>query len=180
MNHGIHAMLPAGRRVTLESFWLMDIQSLCHIPNKPDNKYFPCEVGVLRYSLNQGVQSKFHRFIVPGQYITTSGSHTCKPSILWLVCFIICNVPVGPIPIGYRYEAQSTSESTNQIPVEGTPDAIGDYRKLLGELEHYLTCDGTTADIPPVFTKVSCKSQDAGVSSFSWVYLSTEFVCLSS
>lgn len=62
----IGALLPAGKRATLEDIWLIDIQSLCHIPNKDDCKYLPCELGVVRYSLNQGIQSKFHRFIRPG------------------------------------------------------------------------------------------------------------------
>ncbi len=63
----VRAMLPPGNKVTLECFWVMDIQSLCHIPHKPDHKYLPCEIGVLCYSLNHGIHSKFHRFIKPGQ-----------------------------------------------------------------------------------------------------------------
>ena len=66
-SEAIHAMLPAGKRATLEDIWVMDIQSLCHIPQKPDCMYLPCEIGVLRYSLNQGVLSKYHKFIRPGQ-----------------------------------------------------------------------------------------------------------------
>lgn len=62
--------------------------------------------------------------------------------------------PPGPIPVGYRFKAQSTSDATNQIPVEGAPDAEGDYRKLLGELEQYLTNGGQSRDLPPLFAKV--------------------------
>ncbi len=139
----IHSMLPAGKRATLEDFWLIDIQSLCQIPHKYDSKYLPCEVGVVRYSLNQGVKSKFHRFIRPGQ------QNLAKSEVV-LTCLIL-----GPIPIGYRFLAQSTSDATNQVPVEGVPEAEGDYRKLLGDLEQYLTCDRAGATLPPVFTKVA-------------------------
>ena len=66
-NVEIRALLPPGKKVTLENFWVMDIQTLCHIPHKPEKKYLPCEIGVLCYSLNQGIHSKFHRFIHPGQ-----------------------------------------------------------------------------------------------------------------
>ena len=61
----------------------------------------------------------------------------------------------GSIPVGYRFLAQSTSEATNQIPVEGAPDAMGDYRRLLGELQQYLTHDGRDATLPPVYAQVS-------------------------
>lgn len=64
----IAALLPLGKRVTLENFWLIDVQSLCHIPHKSDSKYLPCEIAVVCYSLNEGVKSKFHRFILPGQH----------------------------------------------------------------------------------------------------------------
>ena len=125
VTEAIQSLLTACRHVTLDSFWLIDIQSLCHIPQKPDHKYLPCEVGVVRYSLNQGILSRFHSFIVP-----------------------------GPIPIGYRYLAQSTSEATNQIPIEGAPGAVGDYRKLLGDLEKFLSGDDPSPALPPVFAKV--------------------------
>ena len=69
-NQAIRALLPPGKRVTLECFWVIDIQTLCHIPQKPDHKYLPCELGVVCYSLNQGIHSKFHRFIYPGRSLT--------------------------------------------------------------------------------------------------------------
>ena len=62
----IRQLIGSCDHVTLENFWMIDIQSLCHIPNKPSQQYLPCEVGVVRYSLNQGVLSKFHSFIRPG------------------------------------------------------------------------------------------------------------------
>ena len=63
----IRALLPPGKKVTLECFWVIDVQSLCKIPHKEEHKFLPCEIGVLCYSLNQGIHSKFHRFIQPGQ-----------------------------------------------------------------------------------------------------------------
>ncbi len=70
--HVIAKMLAPGKRVTLQSFFFVDIQSLCHIPHKPDHKYIPCEVGVVRYTLNEGIVSKFHKFIKPGVFVCVS------------------------------------------------------------------------------------------------------------
>ncbi len=58
--------------------------------------------------------------------------------------------------MGYRYLAQSTSEATHKIPVEGAPLALKDYRKLLGELESFLMTGNEEArdQLPAVFTKV--------------------------
>jgi hypothetical protein len=65
------------------------------------------------------------------------------------------SIIVGQIPIGYRFLAQSTSDSTNKIPVDGHPDAVGDYRKILGDLEDWLSCGGAAAKLPPVYAKVT-------------------------
>ena len=75
--------------------------------------------------------------------------------------------PPGPIPVGYRFKAQSTSDTTNQIPVNGAPDAEGDYRKLLGELEEYLTSGGQSHDLPPLFAKVSLGGSEATTDEFT-------------
>jgi len=64
---------------------------------------------------------------------------------------------LGPIPVGFRYLVQSTSESTHQIPAEGGPDAVRDYRKLLGAVEQFVR--GESASFPPVFAKVLTSNQ---------------------
>ena len=58
----------------------------------------------------------------------------------------------GPIPVGYRYEAQRQSESSHGVPVEGFELACKDYRHVLQSLERFLTAK--EGDVPLVFSKV--------------------------
>ena len=60
--------------MTLESFWFIDFQSLCHIAHKPEHKYFPCEIGIVQYSLNDGIINEYHKFIKPGKYLVRGHS----------------------------------------------------------------------------------------------------------
>ncbi len=55
--------------------------------------------------------------------------------------------------MGYRYLAQSTSDTTHQIPIAEFEQAEKDYRKLLGEIENFLD-PNWTEKMPPVFSKV--------------------------
>jgi len=64
----IRALLQPGRQVALQTFVFVDIQSLCRIPSKPDQKYLPCELAVVKYSISEGVLSKLHCFIKPGKF----------------------------------------------------------------------------------------------------------------
>ena len=59
----------------------------------------------------------------------------------------------GPLPLGYRYQAQSHSEATHEIPVSGFDQAVRDYRQLLWEVESFVSPEGNR-DIPAVFSKV--------------------------
>ena len=76
-------MFSAGRQVALQSFFFIDIQSLCHIPSKPEQKYLPCELAVVKYSISEGVISKLHCFIKPGAFVNVQiffsllGSEEC-------------------------------------------------------------------------------------------------------
>ena len=58
----------------------------------------------------------------------------------------------GKIPMGYRFTAKNTSETTHEIPIEGFELAERDYRQVLRELESFLSPEG--AQLPPVFAKV--------------------------
>ena len=60
----------------------------------------------------------------------------------------------GPIPLGYRYQAQQRSESTHEIPISGFDEAVFDYRQLLWEIESFINPEGTR-NIPAVFSKVA-------------------------
>ena len=60
---------------------------------------------------------------------------------------------VGPLPLGYRYEAQQCSDATHEIPISGFDQAVSDYRQLLWEIESFISPEGSR-DIPAVFSKV--------------------------
>lgn len=103
-----------------------------------------CELAfTVFYSYDPDI-SHSHAFLIFVPSRPPSFSHYV---LLPLLC------PTGPIPIGYRFLAQSTSEQTHQIPVDGGPDAVRDYRMLLGKLESFLL-DDDSSTIPPVFAKV--------------------------
>ena len=61
--------------------------------------------------------------------------------------------PAGPLPLGYRYEAQKNSEETHEIPISGFDRAVGDYRQLLWEIESFISPQGSS-DMPAVFASV--------------------------
>ena len=69
-----------------------------------------------------------------------------------------CNfINLGPIPIGYRYEAQSQSDRTHNIPVDGFELAVKDYREILSQLQSFVSSgsEGASASIPLLFAKVN-------------------------
>ena len=63
------------------------------------------------------------------------------------------NSVIGPLPLGYRYEAQQRSDATHEIPLSGFDQAVSDYRQLLWEIESFISPEGGR-DIPAVFSKV--------------------------
>ena len=70
------------------------------------------------------------------------------------------SIHVGPIPMGYRYLAMSTSNNTHKIPIEKkekeelSVEFESDYRKILAELENFIS-PGRRGESPPIFAKVS-------------------------
>ncbi len=52
--------------VSLETFYFLDFQSLCEIPERENDRFMPCEMAVAKYSLNSGIQKTMHKFIDPG------------------------------------------------------------------------------------------------------------------
>ena len=56
-----------GRRVILQKFYFIDVQSLCEISDKDGGqRYLPCEMGVAEFSLSEGITRTIHHFIDPG------------------------------------------------------------------------------------------------------------------
>lgn len=52
--------------VTVEKFYMVDFMSLCDLP---DDRFMPCEMGLVEYSLQYGIIRSFHKFIYPGNYL---------------------------------------------------------------------------------------------------------------
>ncbi|KAE8621271.1 hypothetical protein XENTR_v10004746 [Xenopus tropicalis] len=76
-----------------------DMPSLC------EQRYVPCEIACVRYSLREGILGSFHDFIDPGE-----------------------------LPRGFRYHCQSGSASTHQIPISGFELANSDYHNMFRKL----------------------------------------------
>lgn len=58
---------PSHAAVSLETFYFIDIQSLCEITEKENERFLPCEIAVAEFTLNSGIQKTMHKFIDPGQ-----------------------------------------------------------------------------------------------------------------
>lgn len=62
----MRASFAAGKAVSLQKFYMVDIQSLCEIPEKEQTRYLPCELAAVEFSLHSGVHKSLHKFIDPG------------------------------------------------------------------------------------------------------------------
>lgn len=58
------------------------------------------------------------------------------------------------LPFWYRYEAQSQSEQTHMLPVEGIPQSKKDYRLILMELQTFMETNNKGSVQPLLFAKV--------------------------
>ena len=63
----MRASFPAGKAVSLQKFYMVDIQSLCEIPERDQTTYLPCELAAIEFSLHSGVHKSLHKFIDPGK-----------------------------------------------------------------------------------------------------------------
>ncbi len=66
--------------IVLLKFYLLDIQPLCHLKDVEKDKYLPCEMALLEYSLAKGIHQSVHHFIDPGN---TNLSITTEPLYCW-------------------------------------------------------------------------------------------------
>ncbi|CAH2218999.1 maelstrom homolog [Pelobates cultripes] len=86
-------------------FYFLNIFSHGEMPSLCEQRFVPCEIGCVRYSLRDGIMGTFHEFIDPGE-----------------------------LPRGFRYHCQLGSSSTHQIPVSGFELANSDYHNLFRNL----------------------------------------------
>nr|SIP63002.1 Maelstrom Spermatogenic Transposon Silencer [Latimeria menadoensis] len=92
-----------------ETFYFLEI--LCHgeLPSCCSQRFLLCEIGCVKYSLQDGILEAFHRFIDPGE-----------------------------IPRGFRYHCQAASDATHKIPIASFELADGDYQKLFRDLCNFI------------------------------------------
>lgn len=86
-------------------FYIMGFNILCATD---DGTYLPNEVGIVKYSLNHGIQDIFHKFINP-----------------------------GPIPVGYTSDAKAHSETTHQIPIIGFEEGDLNYAGIYHDIKRF-------------------------------------------
>ncbi|KAM4795591.1 protein maelstrom homolog [Rhinophrynus dorsalis] len=86
-------------------FYFLNIFSHGEMPSLCEQRFVPCEIGCVRYSLHNGIMGNFHDFIDPGE-----------------------------LPHGFRYHCQAGSAASHQIPISGFELANGDYHKLFRNL----------------------------------------------
>ncbi|KAG8450088.1 hypothetical protein GDO86_002639 [Hymenochirus boettgeri] len=99
--------LPLNKNKALDQnvFYFINIYSHGEMPAMCEQRFIPCEIGCVRYSLRDGVLGSYHDFIDP-----------------------------GAIPRGFRFHCQAGSDTTHQIPISGFELANGDYYKMFLQL----------------------------------------------
>ncbi|XP_046768744.1 protein maelstrom homolog isoform X1 [Gallus gallus] len=76
--------------VLADTFYFLNVYSHGKLPSHCDQRFLPCEIGCVKYSLQEGIMADFHHFIDS-------------------------EVP----PRGYRYHCQAASDATHKIPISG-------------------------------------------------------------
>ncbi|XP_008941801.1 PREDICTED: protein maelstrom homolog, partial [Merops nubicus] len=91
--------------VVADVFYFLNIYSHGKLPSHCEQRFLPCEIGCVRYSLLDGITADFHHFIDP-------------------------EVP----PYGFLYHCQAASDATHKIPVSGFHLSRTCYAVVLQEL----------------------------------------------
>ncbi|XP_075549809.1 protein maelstrom homolog [Dermacentor variabilis] len=99
-------------------FYILSFNILC----EANGIYYPLEIGLIEYSIEQGFIRAYHKFIDP-----------------------------GPIPLGFASAAKDHSESTHGIPITGFEEGTTDYRGVVRGLMAYLRLPVEDAILPPLF-----------------------------
>ncbi|XP_074601532.1 germ-plasm component protein maelstrom [Brevipalpus obovatus] len=90
--------------------YIVSFNVMCH---NAENEYIPLEIGIVKFTLLDGIVNKFHKF-----------------------------VDAGPVPVGYASEARLHCESTHQIPFEDFSLATGldsiSYEHIVEEIDAFI------------------------------------------
>lgn len=90
-----------------------------------DHVYIPAEVAVSSYTFENGIVSKYHTFVDPGEFWDIV---TCN----WNCLIHRIYIRLGTLPMGYAYEAREHATKTHQL--ERPPNAMGE--KSLMRIRH--------------------------------------------
>ncbi|XP_059680634.1 protein maelstrom homolog [Gavia stellata] len=91
--------------VVVDIFYFLNIYSHGKLPSNCEQRFLPCEIGCVKYSLQDGIMADFHHFIDP-------------------------ELP----PRGFRYHCQAASDATHKIPISGFDLSRTCYAVVLREL----------------------------------------------
>ncbi|KFQ40820.1 Protein maelstrom, partial [Mesitornis unicolor] len=89
-------------------FYFLNIYSHGKLPSHCEQRFLPCEIGCVKYSLQDGIMGDFHHFIDP-------------------------ELP----PCGFRYHCQAASDATHKIPISGF-NLSRTYAVVLRELTEFV------------------------------------------
>ncbi|XP_005511468.2 protein maelstrom homolog [Columba livia] len=95
--------------VVTDIFYFLNIYSHGKLPSHCEQRFLPCEIGCVKYSLQDGIMADFHHFIDP-------------------------EVP----PRGFRYHCQAASDATHKIPISGFHLLRTCYAVVLRELLEFV------------------------------------------
>jgi len=54
--------------VVSDVFYFLNIYSHGKLPSHCEQRFLPCEIGCVKYSLKDGIMADFHHFIDPGEF----------------------------------------------------------------------------------------------------------------
>ncbi|XP_074122599.1 protein maelstrom homolog isoform X2 [Sminthopsis crassicaudata] len=90
-------------------FYFLNIFSHGELPPHCEQRFLPCEIGCIKYSLQEGIVAEFHRFIDPGE-----------------------------VPRGFRFHCQAASDASHKIPISNFHSG-DDYAAVLQNLYRFIS-----------------------------------------
>lgn len=100
---------------------------------KEQNKFIPIEVGLVEYTIKEGIRRDYHNFIITRE-----------------------------IPIGYSREAIEHSETTHGISVIGLEDKEENYSEVWQDIIDFISPQSGSEDLPPLFCPKESIPQNLG------------------
>lgn len=139
----VRSRLPIEKDQILErKFYFMSVEYLCIVDQQLDHcndEYLVCEIGMVEFSFKNGITNTYHVFPEP-----------------------------PTIPFGFKFTAQSHSDSTHKIPIMGFDLATQDYSYMFREMENFIKDPRTDDEYPPIF--VMTTDLPAVHYSINWLY----------